>query len=318
MRLQMDVMNVECILVARTDSEAATLITTNIDPRDHAFILGVTNAELQGKPLAETMNEAEEALSLKQNSSEELEAIESKWIVSANLKLYSEIVSEALLASKHSPEDVERFLSLSAGKSYAKARSIAQSMGVDPFWDWDLPRTREGFYRYQGGTKCAINRGVAFAAYADLIWMETKKPIYAQAKEFAAGVLAKFPTKMLAYNLSPSFNWDAAGMTDGEIQSFICDLGKLGFVWQFITLAGFHANSLGIDMFARDFAVRGMAAYVEGVQRRERENSVETLHHQTWSGANYYDAMIKTVMGGVASTAAMGKENTEKQQFSKK
>ena len=177
----------------------------------------------------------------------------------------------------------------------------------------DLPRVREGFYRYQGGTKCAINRAVAFAPYCDLMWMETKKPIRAQAEEFAKGVLAKFPDKLLAYNLSPSFNWDAAGMSDQQMQTFISDLGQLGFVWQFITRGGFHSNALGIDLFARDFAQRGMLAYVERVQRQERKHGVETLQHQTWSGANYVDELIKTVQGGMAATAAMGKGVTEHQ-----
>ena len=115
---------------------------------------------------------------------------------------------------------------------------MAKSFGVDPYWNWDAPRAREGFYRYQGGTKACIARGAAYSKYADLIWMETKSPIYAQAKEFALGVKAANPTVKLAYNLSPSFNWDASGMSDNEMSSYVSDLGKLGFCWQFITLAG--------------------------------------------------------------------------------
>lgn len=143
--------------------------------------------------------------------------------------------------------------------------------------------------------------------------METKSPILAQATEFSKGVLAKHPEVMLAYNLSPSFNWDAAGMTDNDMRTFINNLDKLGFSWQFITLAGFHCNALGIDVFAREFADKGMFAYVNGIQRQERNNNVETLAHQNWSGANYYDNLIKTVQGGVSSTAAMGKGVTEAQ-----
>jgi isocitrate lyase len=126
----------------------------------------------------------------------------------------------------------------------------------------------------------------AFAPYADILWMETKMPILQQAKEFAEGVRSAFPNKFLAYNLSPSFNWDKAGMKDGEIQGFIRELGKLGFCWQFITLAGFHANSLVTDNFAKDYSKRGMLAYVEGIQRQERNNNIETLSHQAWSGVN--------------------------------
>jgi isocitrate lyase len=102
-------------------------------------------------------------------------------------------------------------------------------------------------------------------------------------------------------------------MSDEEIRTFIADLGKMGFVWQFITLAGFHSTALVVDKFAKDYATRGMLAYVEGIQRQEREHGVETLQHQKWSGANYYDELIKTVQGGIASTAAMGKDATESQ-----
>ncbi|KAK9759553.1 isocitrate lyase 1 [Basidiobolus ranarum] len=134
-----------------------------------------------------------------------------------------------------------------------------------------------------------------------------------QVKEFADGVDSKQPWAKLAYKLSPSFNWDAAGMSDQEIRSFIWDLGRLGFCWQFITLAGFHCNALGVDLFARDYAKRGMLAYVEGVQRKEREFGVDTLQHQKWSGAYYYDELINLVAGGISSTAAMGAGATEEQ-----
>ncbi len=110
-------------------------------------------------------------------------------------------------------------------------------MKTVPFWDWDSPRTREGYYRYQGGTQCAVHRSIAFAPYADLLWMETKKPILSQAQEFSAGVRAARPGHWLAYNLSPSFNWEAAGLTDKDMKDYVWELGKLGFVWQFITVS---------------------------------------------------------------------------------
>ena len=121
-----------------------------------------------------------------------------------------------------------------------QAAAIAQKefgLRTIPYWNWDSPRTREGYYRYQGGTQCAINRAVAFAPYADLLWMETKSPILAQAKEFASGVLTKVPGQWLAYNLSPSFNWDAAGLGEKDMKDYVWELGKLGFVWQFITVS---------------------------------------------------------------------------------
>ncbi|CAG8742219.1 6236_t:CDS:2, partial [Acaulospora morrowiae] len=261
-RVQFDIMGVENIVVARTDSEAATLITSNIDPRDHAFIIGVTNPKLDS--LANSLNKAQE----QGKYGNALAEIEEKWTQAAGLKTYPKAISDAIKASNKPNKDklLREWDNKSAGLSHEDAKALAKSLGFEIFWDWDLPRTREGYYRYQGGTKCAINRALAFAPYTDILWMETKSPIYEQAKEFAEGVLSKYPEAMLAYNLSPSFNWDAAGMNNDQIRTFIWDLGKLGFVWQFITLGGFHSDALGIDVFARNYAKEGMLAYVQGIQ----------------------------------------------------
>lgn len=309
-RLQFDIMNVTNIIVSRTDAEAATLITSNIDGRDHPFILGSTNPALP--PLSVAMDEA--LASGKTGAA--LQAVEDMWIEQAGIKLYAEAVVEALVKAGKKAH-VSSFIASATTLSNSQARALAASLGVNPHWDWDAPRVREGFYRYQGGTRACAARAISYAPYSDLLWMETKKPIYAQAKEFSDSVRSKYPGVMLAYNLSPSFNWDAAGMADEEIKTFCDRLGKLGFVWQFITLAGFHSNALISDNFAKDYSQRGMLAYVEGIQRQERAHGVETLAHQKWSGAEYYDNMIKTVQGGVASTAAMGKGVTES-QFSAK
>ncbi|KAJ3064537.1 isocitrate lyase 1 [Podochytrium sp. JEL0797] len=308
-RLQFDIMGVENIIVSRTDAEAATLITSNIDRRDHSFILGSTNPSQ--RPLAEVMEDAMAAG--KQGGA--LAKVESDWVAAAGIKLYSVAVVEALKASNSAKKDAQiaEFTGKVAAMSNAEARKLAKSFGVDPFWCWNMPRVREGYFRYQGGTKACIARAIAYAPYSDLLWMETAKPIYAQAKEFATGVHSVHPNVMLAYNLSPSFNWDAAGMNDNQIRTYIDDLAKLGFVWQFITLAGFHSNALISDNFAKDYAQRGMLAYVEGIQRQERANGVETLTHQKWSGAEYYDNLIKTVQGGVTATAALGSGVTESQ-----
>ncbi|KAI8929815.1 isocitrate lyase [Entophlyctis helioformis] len=305
-RLQFDIMGTETILVARTDAEAATLITSTIDPRDHPFIIGSTNPSL--KSLSAVMDAAQAA----GKTGDALQAVEDAWIKEAKLCLYHEAVAAALKAAGKGNLAAD-FVRKAASLSNDEARALAKSHGIDIYWNWETPRVREGFYRYEGGTPACIARGAAYAKYADLIWMETKKPIYTQAKEFSEGVHKVAPETMLAYNLSPSFNWDAAGMSDAQISSFIGDLGKLGFTWQFITLAGFHSNSLISDVFARDYAKRGMLAYVERIQREERANNVETLAHQKWSGAEYYDNLIKTVQGGVASTAAMGAGVTESQ-----
>jgi len=231
-RLQFDIMGVDNLAIARTDSEAATLITSNIDDRDHPFILGATNP-LQ--PLASVMTEAEAS----GKSGDELQAIEDQWLSAANLQLFSTTLTQALSKQGVSRANLDKFVARVARVPYAQAVAIAQKefgLREVPYWNWDTPRTREGYYRYQGGTQCAINRAVAFAPYADLLWMETKSPILAQAKEFAAGVHAARPGHWLAYNLSPSFNWDAAGLGEKDMEAYVWELGKLGFVWQFITV----------------------------------------------------------------------------------
>merc|ERR1712167_513531 len=197
--------------------------------------------------------------------------------------------------------------------SLDQMRSAANALGVEVFFDWELCRSVEGYYRVQGSTQYCIQRAIAWAPYADCIWMETGKPILSQAQKFASEVRAAVPHQMLAYNLSPSFNWDSAGMTDAQMESFIWDLAKLGLCWQFITLAGFHCDALGIDNFAKAYQTRGAAAYVQLIQREERNNGVETLTHQKWSGADLVDTALNVVSGGTSSTGIMSAGVTEAQ-----
>ncbi len=180
----------DLLAVARTDAEAATLITTTIDPRDHAYILGSTNPNLQ--PLNDLMIAAERA----GKNGAELQAIEDAWTAQAGLKLFNEAVVDTINSGVHvnKKELVSQFLKDVKGKSNTEARAIAKGItGVDIPWDWDSPRTREGYYRLQGGCDCAINRAIAYAPYADAIWMESKLPDYAQAEQFAKGVHAVWP-----------------------------------------------------------------------------------------------------------------------------
>ncbi|KAJ8609049.1 hypothetical protein MRB53_039318 [Persea americana] len=200
---------------------------------------------------------------------------------------------------------VAKYLAASKGKSNAEARAIASAItGVEIYFDWDACRSREGFYRYQGGTQACVERAIAYAPYAEMLWMETKNAGYEQAHEFATGVRAAWPKQWLSYNLSPSFNW-STNMPADKIATFIEDIAQLGFVWVFITLAGLHSSALGIDTFAAAYAKEGMKAYVEQIQEPERKHNVEVLTHQKWSGAEYMDALLKMVTGGVSSTAAM-------------
>eukprot|EP00834_Sanchytrium_tribonematis_P003387 NODE_129_length_16972_cov_2.172643.p2 type:complete len:448 gc:universal NODE_129_length_16972_cov_2.172643:5452-6795(+) len=226
-RLQFDVMGVETILVARTDAEAATLITSDIDPRDHPFIQGTTE---KLDSLADVMFKAEQS----GKSGSELAAIEEQWIAKAKLKTFSMAVKDHLV-SQGKEREANEFFAKAQILSHKDATALAKQLGVSIFWCCYRPRTREGYFRYFGGTDACIARSKAYAPFCDLNWMESKKPIYSQAKKYADGVKRSHPWAMLAYNLSPSFNWDAAGMSDKEIQSFIWDLGKLGFTWQFIT-----------------------------------------------------------------------------------
>ena len=178
------------ISVARTDSEAATLITSTIDPRDHAFILGASNPALQ--PLNDLMVAAEQA----GKSGEQLQAIEDQWLAQAGLKLFNEAVVDTINSGVHVNKQglIQEYYTLARGKSNSESRAIAKGLtGVDIHWDWDAPRTREGFYRYQGGCQCAVNRGIAYAPYCDMIWMESKLPDYKQAEEFANGVHSAWP-----------------------------------------------------------------------------------------------------------------------------
>lgn len=310
-RLQFDVMGVETVLVARTDAVAANLIQSNIDTRDHQFILGVTNPSLKGKSLATVM--AQGFASGK--SGAELQALEDQWLSNAQLKTFSEAVTDAIKSQNVNEDEKRRklnewmhFSSYEKCLSIEEGREISERLGVrNLFWDWDLPRTREGFYRFKGSVTAAIVRGCAFAPHADLIWMETGSPNVVECTQFSEGMRSKYPQMLLGYNLSPSFNWDASGMSDIEMRDFIPKIAQLGYVWQFITVGGLHSNALITSTFARDFANRGMLAYVERIQREERNNGVDTLAHQKWAGANYYDRYLKTIQGGVASTAAMGK-----------
>lgn len=189
-RAQADIMGSDLLAIARTDSEAATLITSTIDSRDHAFVMGSTNAALQ--PLNDLMFAAEQA----GKNGAELQAIEDAWNEQAGLKLFHEAVIDTINAGVHvnKAELISGFMTQSKGKSNQEARAIAKGLtGVDVHFDWDAARTREGFYRYQGGCQCAINRAIAYAPFADMIWMESKLPDFSQAQEFAEGVHSVWP-----------------------------------------------------------------------------------------------------------------------------
>ncbi len=176
-------------------------------------------------------------------------------------------------------------------------------------------RTAEGFYNYNGGIDAAINRGIAFAPYADLVWCETSTPDLAEAKKFAESMHAKYPGKYLAYNCSPSFNWKKH-LDDATIAKFQKELGAMGYKFQFITLAGFHALNHGMFDLARNYKEKGMAGYVP-LQEREfadADKGFTAVKHQREVGVGYFDAVAEAISQGQASTTAF-KGSTEEEQF---
>jgi isocitrate lyase len=181
------------------------------------------------------------------------------------------------------------------GKSIQQMQDLAKkhfSLEVD--WSPEVPRTREGYYHYAAGIEPAISRVLAFAPYADMLWLETKKPDLQQARSFASRIRERYPNKWLVYNLSPSFNWSAQGFSDADLREFCWELAKAGFVLQLVSLAGLHSTAAVSCELAKRFKEDGMLAYVELIQRREKAVGTDVLTHQKWSGANYIDEIIQS------------------------
>ncbi|MFL6604174.1 MAG: isocitrate lyase [Steroidobacteraceae bacterium] len=184
-----------------------------------------------------------------------------------------------------------------------------------PFIDTSKARTSEGFFPVKAGIEQAIARGLSYAPYADLLWCETGKPDLEEARHFAEGIHKKFPGKLLAYNCSPSFNWKRK-LDDATIAKFQRELGAMGYKFQFITLAGFHALNYSMFELARGYKAQQMTAYV-ALQQAEfaaEGNGYTATKHQREVGAGYFDAVTQTVTGGNSSITALG-GSTEEQQF---
>ena len=183
----------------------------------------------------------------------------------------------------------------------------------------DKERTPEGFFRMNGGLECAIARGLAYAPHCDLLWCETSTPNLAEARKFADAIHDKYPNQMLAYNCSPSFNW-SMHLDDLTIEKFQQEIGAMGYKFQFVTLAGFHALNTSMFELAKGYSTRGMGAYSE-LQKREFElaetKGFKAVKHQSFVGTSYFDAVQNTVAGGESSTVAL-KESTETAQFNKR
>src|SRR5271170_337878 len=187
-----------------------------------------------------------------------------------------------------------------------------------PFIDAARGRTSEGFFNVRAGMSQAIARGRAYAPYADLVWCETAKPDLAEAREFAEGIHKEFPAKLLAYNCSPSFNWKRK-LDDATIAKFQRELAAMGYRFQFITLAGFHALNYSMFDLARGYKAQQMSAYVKLQQAEFAAESAgyTATKHQREVGAGYFDAVTQAVSGGSSSLSALT-GSTEEQQFEKK
>ncbi|KAI0393064.1 isocitrate lyase [Xylariaceae sp. FL0594] len=310
-RFQWDVMGTENLVLARTDSESGKLISSAIDARDHEFILGV--AEEGVAPLAETIQQME----ANGASGPEIDAFEAIWVKSHKLVTFDEAAVEQMRAQGVPQAQIDEYLATvekDNSMGIARRRELANGYVQKPIsWDWDVPRTREGFYHYRAGMKAATKRALAFAPYADLLWVETGDPNVEVARKLGRAVRSVYPGKGLVYNLSPSFNWMAHGFTDETLKSFIWDIAKEGFVLQLISLAGLHSTATITNELAREYKKDGMLAYVNLVQRREKELGCDVLTHQKWSGASYIDGILGAIQSGSSSSKSMGEGNTENQ-----
>ncbi|KXX82358.1 2-methylisocitrate lyase, mitochondrial [Madurella mycetomatis] len=311
-RFQWDVMGTENLVIARTDSESGKLLSSSIDVRDHEFILGVSDPSVES--LAETLA----AMEAKGAPGSEIDAFEAQWVKNTKLITFDEAAVahlEAQGVDRAKVKEYQRAVAADRDMGITAGRKLANSFVPDSpvYWDWDVPRTREGFYHFRSGMAAATKRALAFAPYADMLWVETGDPNVQVCLDLGKTVRSAHPGKALVYNLSPSFNWMAHGFTPETLKSFIWDIAKEGFVLQLVSLAGLHSTATISNELAKKFKTDGMAAYVELVQKREKELGVDVLTHQKWSGASYVDAVLGHIQSGSSGSKSMGEGNTEGQ-----
>ena len=365
-RLQLDIMRVPGIIVARTDAESATFIESRSDERDQPFILGATNVdlpsykagylailrklfelgveEIRGHLLfavSQTEYSAafdwldrvglmsiitERAPALRNMTGTDLDAALDKidtryveaWQAEAGMKTYGLAVAEVLEFRAAEGErfdmTLEQWLAFAKRASFYEARERAKSMGIRVIWDCELPKTPEGFYHIQAGIDYAIAKPLAVAPFADILWMETKTADLEDAEKFAHAIHAQYPGKMLAYNLSPSFSWDTTGMNDEQMKRFPEELGKLGYVFNFITYGGHQIDGLAAEEFATALKQDGMLALAR-LQRKFRLLESPYRTPQTLVGGPRLDAALMASSGRTAATKAMGKGSTQFQHL---
>ena len=365
-RLQLDIMRVPGIIVARTDAESATFIESRSDERDQPFILGATSVglpsykagylailrklfelgvdEVRGHMLF-ALSEAEYAAAfawlervgvmsmiaesapaLRNAPAAELDAALDRldtryvdiWRAEAGLMTFGMAVAEVLefraAEGDRFEMTVDQWLAFSKRASFYEVRERAKAMGIRVIWDCELPKTPEGFYHIQAGIDYAIAKSLAVAPFADILWMETKTADLEEARKFAHAIHAQYPDKMLAYNLSPSFSWDTTGMSDEEMKRFPEELGKLGYVFNFITYGGHQIDGLAAEEFATALKQDGMLALAR-LQRKFRLLESPYRTPQTLVGGPRLDAALMASSGRTAATKAMGKGSTQFQHL---
>ena len=247
-----------------------------------------------------------------------IERYSDAWQAQAGVKTYAQAVADVMAFRRNEGEEFamtsDQWMAFAKQASFYSAKSKARSMGIHVIWDCERVRTAEGYYQVQGGIEYAIAKSLAAAPFADLLWMETKTADLHDAKHFADAIHAKFPDKMLAYNLSPSFSWDTTGMSDDQMRAFPEELGKLGFVFNFITYGGHQIDGLAGEEFAQALRQEGMLALAR-LQRKFRLVESPYTTPQTLVGGPRLDGALAACSGRTATTTAMGKGSTQFQHL---
>jgi isocitrate lyase len=246
------------------------------------------------------------------------DAFVDTWQHEAGISTYAEAVGNAIGFRENEGDALamskEEWLRFAERAPFYRAREKARSIGVDPTWDCEHAKTPDGYYQVRGGIDYAIAKSLAAAPFADLLWMETKTADLHDAKRFSDAIHAAFPDKMLAYNLSPSFNWDTTGMNDEQMRRFPEELGKLGFVFNFITYGGHQIDGLASEEFASALRQDGMLALAR-LQRKFRLLESGYRTPQTLVGGPRADAGLMSISGRTATTKAMGQGSTQHQHL---
>ena len=269
---------------------------------------------------------AEAATSWRQDGDEAVDALFDKvesrfveaWQNDAGLETYGEAVADLIEFREREGESLEmtaaEWRTFAERASLYEAREKAKALGADAGWDCERVKTPEGYYQLRGGIPYAIAKSLAAAPFADILWMETKTADLADAKQFADAIHAVYPDKMLAYNLSPSFNWDTTGMSDDEMRRFPEEIGKMGFVFNFMTYGGHQIDGVAAEEFAGALKQDGMLSLAR-LQRKMRLVESPYRTPQTLVGGPRSDAALAASSGRTATTKSMGEGSTQHQHL---